>query len=145
MEPEEILRRLKEINQLLEPGQAKTMLEGLALDLFLEYFGSSEDEYLIEVGNPNPIKVVSEQDLSWRPPDTEDLLSARQIAEKLGFNRRTVVKWMADGKLPAQQIGAAWFTTPEELQQFMASGYLDKAYSFREAGKFIHERRKQTE
>jgi len=49
-----------------------------------------------------------------------------QVAESVSVTRRTVRKWIADGKLRALKLGSKWYTTRQELVRFL---YQDQATS----------------
>ena len=50
------------------------------------------------------------------------ILSVQQVAEQLGRPRRTVVRWIASGILPATKLGdgktSAYIVTSDALERF---------------------------
>ncbi len=46
-------------------------------------------------------------------------LDIEQVAESVSVTRRTVRKWIADGKLRALKLGSKWYTTRQELVRFL--------------------------
>ena len=53
-------------------------------------------------------------------------MDIEQVAESVSVTRRTVRKWIADGKLRALKLGSKWYTTKQELVRFL---YQDQATS----------------
>jgi excisionase family DNA binding protein len=50
---------------------------------------------------------------------TERVYSLEQVAEWLGFNRKTVVKWIESGELVASKLGRAYRIRQADLDDFM--------------------------
>jgi len=40
--------------------------------------------------------------------DAETLLTPEQVAERMQVDRKTIYRWLADGKLPALKIGRTY-------------------------------------
>jgi excisionase family DNA binding protein len=45
-------------------------------------------------------------------------LSVEQVQNITGVTRRTVLRWMRAGELPAIKIGRRWITTRQNLRRF---------------------------
>jgi excisionase family DNA binding protein len=54
--------------------------------------------------------------------DSEPLLTAAQVAERLGVNRETVYRLRKRGDLPFVRVGAALRLRPETLKAFVRRG-----------------------
>jgi 3-methylcrotonyl-CoA carboxylase alpha subunit len=50
-----------------------------------------------------------------------ELLSPRQAAERLGTTTRTVQRWIATGRLPAQRVGGRWRVANDAIVAFAAA------------------------
>lgn len=48
-----------------------------------------------------------------------ELLTPKQVAEKLKVSRKTVVKWIRSGKLPGRKIGTLWRIDADDLEAFL--------------------------
>ena len=48
-------------------------------------------------------------------------LSIKQVAERLGVNKKTVRRWITNGQLNACRAGIQWRITEEDLQSFLNS------------------------
>ncbi|RDV80911.1 helix-turn-helix domain-containing protein [Ammonifex thiophilus] len=56
-----------------------------------------------------------------------ELLTPRQVAEKLKVSRKTVVKWIRSGKLPGRKIGTLWRVDANDLEAFLGRAETRKA------------------
>ena len=63
--------------------------------------------------------------------DTDDktrLISLPEAAELYGFDQRYLAKLARKGRLKARKIGDLWVTTPEEMDDYIASRQKRGAY-----------------
>jgi excisionase family DNA binding protein len=49
----------------------------------------------------------------------ERIFTVDQIAELLGFNRKTVIKWITDGELVASRLGREYRIRESDLDDLM--------------------------
>lgn len=50
-------------------------------------------------------------------------LAPVEIAYITGFNIRTVLKWLREGKLQGRKISNQWRVHPDKLKSFIESGF----------------------
>jgi hypothetical protein len=63
--------------------------------------------------------------------DTEDktrLISLAEAAELYGFNQQYLAQLAQKGRLTAQKIGNIWVTTPQHMEEYIASRQKRGAY-----------------
>jgi excisionase family DNA binding protein len=63
--------------------------------------------------------------------DTDDktrLISLPEAAELYGFNRRYLSALARKGRLKAQKIGGVWLTTPQDVEEYIATREKKGAY-----------------
>jgi len=46
---------------------------------------------------------------------SENLLNAKQAADRLAVNHATIRKWANSGKLPGTRVGNVWLFTPADV------------------------------
>lgn len=51
------------------------------------------------------------------------LLRPEEVAELLQVSRRTVVRWLKEGRLKGVRVGRLWRVRPEDLEKFFHEGY----------------------
>ena len=52
----------------------------------------------------------------------ERLLRPEEVAEILQISKRTVVRWLKEGKLGGVRVGRLWRIPQEELDRFLREG-----------------------
>ena len=63
--------------------------------------------------------------------DTDDktrLISLPEAAELYGFNHRYLGNLARKGRLKAQKVGDVWITTPQDVENYIASRHKRGAY-----------------
>jgi len=53
-----------------------------------------------------------------------EFLTIDEVARELRVNRRTVMRWIRSGKLPALQVGRNYRILKTDYQEFLKSQYL---------------------
>lgn len=51
--------------------------------------------------------------------NVKDMLTIKEVAEKLDVSTRTINRYIKEGKLTAYKVGNKWRFTPEEIQRFI--------------------------
>jgi hypothetical protein len=108
MEPQELLSRLKEIDKQIAPGPAKTLMEALALDIFIESWGGVDAVQLEPEGTlslPQPAwDPRAEVRVELEDPDaSEGFITSQELAEMLEKNSRDVRKMILAGVFPGSR------------------------------------------
>lgn len=57
-----------------------------------------------------------------KSPIGDRLLRPEEVAEILQVSRRTVVRWLKEGKLKGVRVGKLWRVRREDLEEFLAQG-----------------------
>ena len=48
----------------------------------------------------------------------EELYSARAVAQMLGLNERTILRWLRSGKIRGKKLGKQWWISRSDLNEF---------------------------
>jgi len=54
-------------------------------------------------------------------PEIKKLLRPEEVAELLGVSRRTIVRWLKEGRLKGVRVGRLWRVREEDLDAFLSS------------------------
>jgi excisionase family DNA binding protein len=54
-----------------------------------------------------------------KKPMTENLLTVREVSERLAVHRLTVAAWTRAGRLPGIRVGRQWRYRPADIEDFL--------------------------
>ena len=59
--------------------------------------------------------------------EVRDVLSPKEVAERLGIHEETARRWLVDGLLPGRKVGGRWFVSARRLAVEFGGGEADGA------------------
>jgi len=57
--------------------------------------------------------------------DTDDFITAGEVAEKLNIGHLAVLRWCREGLIPGYKIGKLWRIKRKDLDAFIKKGFND--------------------